>query len=222
MDKNQMIPSEITSAIAQATNPNILVNQGDGIQIQQNSGPISININNVSDSELAKLLPALFNCRPAERPVTHAVEWASLSRTHYSLFVLENEEYRDGVFSIAKDRALQKYTPKELRNKLLNLENIDELKRMPCIFAKRNMYYKGTEAYHPALVGRICDAVPQGEVIKIYFDWFQAFHQQILNQNTALLHMASASLRNELDEEHWAIKRCNLIDAFVTMNIEIK
>lgn len=221
MDNNQMIPSEITSAIAHATNPNILVNQGDGLQIQQNSGPININ---VSAPDLIKLLPEFFNCRPAERPVTHVVEWASLSRTHYSLFVLENEEYKDGVFSIAKDRALQKYTPKEIRDKyrMQNLEDIDELKKMPCIFAKRNMHYKRTETHHPALVGRICGAVPQGEVIKIYFDGFQAFHQQILNQNTALLHMASASLRNELDEEHWAIKRCNLIDAFVAMNIEIK
>ena len=48
MDKNQMIPSEITSAIAQAANPNILVNQGDGIQILQNHGPIRaiLKINN--------------------------------------------------------------------------------------------------------------------------------------------------------------------------------
>ncbi len=221
MDKDQLIPSEIISAIAQTPNPNILVNQGDGIQIQQNSGPINVN---VDGSELTELLSRMFGCRPTGNFVTHAVEWASLSRTHYCLFVLENEEYNDGVFSIAKDRALQKYTPKEVRDKyrMLNLVDIDELRHMPCIFAKRNMHYKGTEPHHPALVGRISDAVPQGEVVKIYFSGFQAFPQQILNQNTALLHMASASLRNELDEEHWAIKQCDLIDAFATMNIEIK
>lgn len=221
MDKNQMIPSEITSAIAQATNPNVLVNQGDGIQIQQNHGPINVNVNG---SELTELLSRMFGCRPTGNFVTHAVEWASLSRTHYCLFVLENEDYSDGVFSIAKDRALQKHTPKGIRDKyrMLNPVNIDELRRMPCIFAKRNMYYKRTEPHHPALVGRISNAVPQGEVIKIYFSGFQAFSQQILNQNTALLHMASAPLRNELDVEHWAIKECNLIDAFVAMNIEIK
>ena len=221
MDKNQMIPSEITSAIAQATNPNVLVNQGDGIQIQQNHGPINVNVNG---SELTELLSRMFGCRPTGNFVTHAVEWASLSRTHYCLFVLENEDYSDGVFSIAKDRALQKHTPKGIRDKyrMLNPVNIDELRRMPCIFAKRNMHYKRTEPHHPALVGRISNAVPQGEVIKIYFSGFQAFPQQILNQNTTLLHMASAPLRNELDVEHWAIKQCNLIDAFVAMNIEIK
>lgn len=220
MDKNQMIPSEITSAIAQAANPNILVNQGDGIQILQNHGPININ---VSGSELIGLL-SMLGAKPADNPVTHIMEWASLSRTHYCLFVLENEEYKDGVFSIAKDRALQKYTPKDVRDKyrMLNPANMDELRKMPCIFTKRNMYYKRTEPHHPALVGRISNAVPQGEVIKIYFSGFQAFSQQILNQNTTLLHMASAPLRNELDVEHWAIKECNLIDAFVAMNIEIK
>lgn len=220
MDKNQMIPSEITSAIAQAANPNILVNQGDGIQILQNHGPININ---VSGSELIGLL-SMLGAKPADNPVTHTMEWASLSRTHYCLFVLENEEYKDGVFSIAKDRTLQKYTPKDVRDKyrMLNPANMDELRKMPCIFTKRNMYYKRTEPHHPALVGRISNAVPQGEVIKIYFSGFQAFSQQILNQNTTLLHMASAPLRNELDVEHWAIKQCNLIDAFVAMNIEIK
>ena len=105
---------------------------------------------------------------------------------------------------------------------MLSLDNIAELKLMPCIFAKRNIRYKETEPGHPALVGRICDIVPQGEVIKIRFNGFQAFPQQILNQNISLLHMASAPLRNELDLEHWAIKRCNLIDAFAAMNIEIK
>lgn len=221
MDEKQLIPREITTAIATAQNPNVLVNQGDGVQIQENYGAISIN---VDEQTLTRLLPAMFNSIPSDKPVTHTVEWASLSRTRYCLFVLENEDYKDGVFSIAKDRALQKYTPKEVREKYRTLcpDSIAELKQMPCIFAKRNMYYSRTEDYHPFLAGRICDIIPQSEEIKIYFNGFQAFSQQLLNQNIKTLHMASASMRNELDEEHWAIKQCNLIDAFTAMNIEIK
>lgn len=129
MDKNQLVPSEITSAIAETANPNILVNQGDGIQIQQNNGPINVN---VSGNELTKLLASMFGCIPTNSTITHAIEWASLSRTHYCLFVLENEEYNDGVFSIAKDRALQKCTPKEIRDRyrMLSLDNIEELKQI--------------------------------------------------------------------------------------------
>lgn len=221
MDEKQLIPKEIATAIAIAQNPNILVNRGDGVQIQENYGAININ---ADEQTLTKLLSAMFNSIPADRPITHTIEWASLSRTHYCLFVLENEEYKDGVFSITKDRALQKYTPKEVREKYRTLcaDSIAELKQMPCIFAKRNMYYRRTEDYHPFLVGRICDIIPQRDEIKIYFSGFQAFSQQLLNQNIKALHMASASMRNELDEEHWAIKQCNLIDAFAAMNIEIK
>lgn len=161
MDEKELIPKEIAGAIAIAQNPNILVNQGDGVQIQENHGPVNIN---ADAQELAKYLSAMFNAIPADKSVTHTVEWASLSRTHYCLFVLENEEYKDGVFSIAKDRALQKYTPKEVREKYRTLctDSIAELKQMPCIFAKRNMYYRRTEDYHPFLVGRMRYHSPEG------------------------------------------------------------
>lgn len=220
MEEKQLIPQELTSAIAKSSQPNILVNQGDGIQILENHGPMTIN---ASPAELAKLMQQMFNAQPAKSPQTHKVEWASLDREHYCLFVLENEEYNDGVFSISKDRSLQKYTPTEVRNKyrILSLQNIESLKRMPCIFAKRNLFYKNTDEYHPALIGRIKDIIAQGENIKIYFYGFQAFPQQILNQNSKFLHMASASARNELDEEHWSIKPCNLIDTFATLGIDI-
>lgn len=221
MDEKQLISQEIASAIAKFPNPSVLVNQGDGVQIKENYGDININID---EQALAKVLSSMFGVSPTDKPITHTVEWASLSRDYYCLFVLENEEYKGGVFSIAKDRALQKYTPREVREKYRTLlqDSIAELKQMPCIFAKCNMYYKRTEAYHPFLAGRICNIIPQGEEIKIYFSGFQPFPQQTLNQNIKLLHMASASMRNELDEEHWAIKQCNLIDAFVSMGLEIK
>lgn len=221
MDEKQLIPQKIATAISKSPNTSVLVNQGDGIQIQENHGAININVN---EQILAKFLPTMFGSVPTDKPVTHVIEWTSLSRTHYCLFVLENEEYKDGVFSIAKDRSLQKYTPKNVRDKyrMLRPEDILELKQMPCIFAKRNMYYRKTEVYHPFLIGRIIDIIPQGEVIKIYFNGFQAFSQQLLNHNSKALHIASASMRNELDEEHWAIKQCNLIKTFAQMNIEIK
>ena len=221
MEKKELIPREVTSAISSAANPNILINQGEGLQIQENHGPININLN---DQSLAKLLSSMFGVAPASVTVTHALEWASLCRTHYCLFVLENEEYKDGVFSIAKDRSLQKYTPQNVRRRYKNIcpETNAELRQMPCIFAKRNMYYKRTEEYHPFLVGRIRDIIPQGESIKIYFCGFQAISQQLLNQNIKSLGMVSAALRNELDEEHWSIKECDLPGVFASLDIEIK
>ncbi len=220
MEDKQIIPRELVSAIANTNNPSILVNQGDGIQIQENRGPITINADTES---LAGLLAQMFHMQPASPPKTHKMEWASLDRNYYCLFVLENEEYGDGVFSISKDCSLQRYTPKEMQDKyrILSPENIVSLKQLPCIFAKRNLFYKSTKEHHPALVGKIENVVAQGETIKIYFRGFQAFPQQILNQNIKSLHMASASMRNELDVEHWSIKPCNLIEVFATLGIDI-
>ena len=221
MEEKGLIPQEVTSAISPTASPNILINQGEGLQIMENHGAININAN---DQTLTKLLQSMFGTAPAGVPVTHTLEWASLCRTHYCLFLLVYEEFKDGVFSIAKDRALLKYTPQDIRSRYKNIcpETIEELRQMPCIFAKRNMYYKRTEEHHPFLAGRICDIVPQGESIKIYFCAFQAIPQQLLNQNIQSLRMASSALRNELDEEHWSIKECDLPGVFASLDIEIK
>ena len=223
MEEKELIPQEVASAISPTAtaSPNILINQGEGLQIMENRGAININ---ADEQMLTKLLQSMFGATPTSVTVTHTLEWASLCRTHYCLFVLENEEYKDGVFCIAKDRALLKYTPQNVRRRYKNIcpETIAELRQMPCIFAKRNMYYKRTEEHHPFLAGRICDVVPQGESIKIYFCGFQAIPQQILNQNIKSLHMVSSALRNELDEEHWSIKECDLPGVFASLDIEIK
>ena len=156
--------------------------------------------------------------------VSYSLEWASLSATSYCLFVLENEEYNCGAFSIAKSRALRNYTTSGYRERYITLspDTIAELTSMPCIFAKRNMHYGSTEASHPALLGRITDIRPQRETIKICFSGFQGVPQQLLNQNVGLLGMVHASLRNELDEEHWSIKGCNLIDVMARLQVDIE
>ena len=220
MEEKQLIPKELASAIAKSVQPNILMNQGDGIQIQENHGPITVN---VTSPELAGSLLPMFNAQPTRSSQTHKIEWASLDREYYCLFVLENEDYSNGAFSVSKDRSLQKYTPKDIRDKyrILSLENIESLKQMTCIFAKRNMFFNSTEDHHPALIVIIENFAEQGETINIFFRGFQAFPQQILNHNIKFLHMASASTRNELDEEHWSIKPCNLIDAFAALGIDI-
>ena len=90
-----------------------------------------------------------------------------------------------------------------------------------CIFVKRNTHYKETDESFPALVGRITEVHEQGENIKILFVPFQTVSQQLLNQNISLLKLAHSFLRNELDEDHWAIKECDLIHTFSAMGITI-
>lgn len=200
-----------------------MINTGSGVQIGTNAGTVNFNFN-CSSPELLQGMIAMFSAKAMPQKVSYTLEWASLSTMSYCLFVLENEEYNCGAFSIAKSRALRDYTPSGYRERYITLNpaSVAELTSMPCIFAKRNMYYGSTEAGHPALLGRITDIRVQRETIKICFSGFQGIPQQLLNQNVGLFGMAFSSLRNELDEEHWSIKDCNLIDAIARLNIDIE
>ena len=223
-DKNEIVPTAAQPtavAFPQATHG--MVNTGSGVQIGTNAGKIEFNINGISPEMLASFM-STFAMPPASQKVSHAVEWASLSQEHYCLFVLENEDYNCGAFSISKRCALQKYTPSACKTRYIDLTPaaVAELTNVPCVFAKRNMYYGYTVENHPALIGRITDIRCQGETVKICFSGFQAVSQQLLNRNIAMFKLAHASLRNELDEEHWSIKECNLLDAMTRLDVTVE
>ena len=222
--KNEIAPAATQPAAVSFPNATQgMINTGSGVQVGTNAGTMNLNINCLTP-ELAQGLMSMFAAQPAPQKVSHKLEWASLNQTSYCLFVLENEEYNHGAFSIAKSCSLRKYTSLEQKERYFDLTPaaVATLTSMPCIFAKRNKYFGFTEASHPALLGRITDMRVQGETIKICFSGFQGIQQQLLNQNIGLLGMAHASLRNELDEEHWAIKNCNLIDAMARLHVDIE
>lgn len=156
--------------------------------------------------------------------VSYAFEWSRLSTEKYNLFVLENEEYDHGVFSISKNCAITRYTSQEdmERFRYLDANAIRELCEMPCIFAKRNAFYNHTEDNHPAVVGRLEKIMNQGETIKFVFKGFQAISQQLLNDNLGALGIARAALRNEFDEEHWSIKPGNLQTILTNLGVIIR
>ncbi len=219
MDKQQL-SNQISQTI---TVPNAYYNQGNGLQIANNSGTINVTC---EGTDLGDLLRSFLSPDGQNKTqnISHAVEWASLNKQYYNLFVLENENFSIGAFSISKEHSLEKYTRMAVKEKFNSLsdEAISIIKTMPCIFAKTNTDYRVTDEYFPALIGRITEVQEQGDNLKFFFVPFQTVPQQILNQNVSLLKMACSSLRNELDEVHWAIKECNLIQAFSNMGITIR
>jgi len=226
------------------------IQQGDGTQIGEVHGDVNIsNTINVTDEQLKRVLADVFKgsipvsvpdnsgapsntsagntasrpASPAPHFVSHAMEWASLSKESYNLFVLENEDYNNGSFCISKSCALRYTEPDDYEAyHLLRMDNIEQIKHMPCIFAKRNSYYGHCDSFQPLVFGRIVDVINQGETIKFVFRGFQANPQQQLNENVTELKIARASLRNEFDEEHWSIKRADLINAIERLGIIIK
>ena len=112
-----------------------------------------------------------------------------------------------------KSCSIKKYTSPDLQDRFRTLsdQNKLELCRMPCIFVRKNPDYKTGSSY-PALLGRLTDIEPQTYNIKLKFEAFQAtVEQQLLNKCTKELGIMKANLRNELDVEHWGIKKGNLI-----------
>lgn len=110
-DIDEKLPAVVQpSDISYPNATQAFINQGSGIQVGTNTGTMTFNFNGLPPDMIASLA-AMFAMQPAQKKVSHALEWASLSTSNYCLFVLENEEYNNGAFSIAKSRALRDYTP---------------------------------------------------------------------------------------------------------------
>ena len=151
---------------------------------------------------------------------SHAADWALLNTEFYNLFVLQNENFKDGSFSLSTDVAL-KNTERELKNKFKTLSS-DLLLHMPCVFAVRNPSYKTAPGYHMAYLGKLTGVTPQGDNIKFCFDIFEKFKQQLINENIRLFNLQETTLRNQLDEVHWSIRTGNLLEIIDNLGIEIK
>lgn len=155
-------------------------------------------------------------------PVSHALEWAGLSHDRFCLFVLDDENYKAGAFAIAKTCALTKYTPDRDYFRPLTLALREEIKQMPCIFAKRNLQRTHTSSDHPVVYGKLTDIVPQGTTIKFCFEQFKVDYQQTINENISRFGLLSSPLRNQLDEEHWCIRYGNLQQILVDLGINVE
>lgn len=191
-------------------------NYGPGPQILNNSGPvnntvivIANGITYTQDLALVKdLLKDLYNVR--ENSILPVPDWRRLSRTHFCLFVLDNGVYDAGVFAIAKTRALE-YTPDREKYRHLGPLVIDEILKMPCIFAKRNSYYKLADKNVDVLLGRVTDIIKQEATITFRFEVYSHFPQQIINDNLRYLDILGNDLMSQLDREHWSIRNGDLI-----------
>jgi len=149
---------------------------------------------------------------------SHAADWALLNTELYNVFVVENEKYNSGCFSIAKSVAL-KYTEDEEYMKFSSLNA--ELLKLPCVFASKNQAFKTAPECYPALVGYITEIKPQRDLIKFSFVDCGQLRQQFINENLHLFGLKSTTVRNQLDEEHWCIKRGNLLKIVDELGITI-
>ena len=178
---------------------------------------------NVDSPEAVAVLRELFGGNIQNR--SHALEWASLNTERFNLFVLENENYQNGMFCMGKRVSLERYTDKEFKDffKPLSPKAKDELKKMPCIFARKNISFKTAGNPHPAALGRLTDIDCQGEQIRFCFELFKPFiEQQFINDHIKEFGLRFVTVRNQLDEEHWSIRAGNLPQIIAGFGIQIE
>ena len=194
---------------------------GDAVAVGVVYGDI---VNNQLSPEMMAQWQTIFGWAQSQmqqqQTISHAMEWAGLNHEKFCLFVLDNETYKAGAFSIAKSRAL-KYSPDRERFLPLTEELRAEIRQMPCIFAKRNQTYKCTTPDHPVIYGRITEIIPQAATIKFCFEPFKTAYQQTINENISLYGLLSTTLRNQLDEEHWCIRNGNLQQVLLNLGIRV-
>lgn len=190
---------------------------GEGTAIGVVNGGITINASND--------FTALFLRAAGQQPPTsHIAEWASLNQERFNVFVLENEKYSCGVFSIGRKIALTKHTSKEYKDHFNSLTDsiIHELLDMPCLFAIKNQDYMTAFNGCPAFLGRLTQIQCQEETIRFEFKSFKTFNQKLINDNIQRFHLSLSTVRNQLDVEHWSIRNGNLIQIAADMGIIIE
>ncbi|MEL7608827.1 MAG: hypothetical protein AAGU74_04930 [Bacillota bacterium] len=142
---------------------------------------------------------------------------------YYNLFVVGEESFNSDHFLVPKDRALTESTIQEVKDALASLspEAVATIKTFPALFASENHFYGRTDDTQNAYYGFVTDVKIQDNGIKIYFRTLNSVPQQQINEIAAELGLGRASLFNELNRTHWAIKRINLVEVLHDAGISV-
>ena len=147
----------------------------------------------------------------------------ALNMDYYNLFVIGNETFCDGHFTVPKDRALTESMSPEVKAQFsaLSEEAVLQIKTFPSLFVSENHDYGKTDDDHQACFGLVTGVKIQDNGIKIYFRPLWTVPQQKLNEIASKIALQGASSFNELNRTHWAIKKVNLIEELKAAGISV-
>ena len=191
-------------------NSTILVQTGEkSVQVAQ-----AQNVNHVVNLILPAMTPG---------PTGSGGTNVNLNMDYYNLFVLGDETYYDGHFTVPKDRALTECMSQEAKDQFsaLGKDAVSQIKTFPSIFACENHGYGKTDDTHQAYFGLVTDVKIQDNGIKIHFRPLSTIPQQRLNEIAFQIAIQGASSFNELNRTHWAIKKVNLIEELKAAGISV-
>lgn len=223
MEKNELVridPTGFLPASPVPTTVNVLRNTGSGTQIHTVSGDYVVNLILRTAEDISAVQELIKTGRDSSCTLA---ELAIMNQDKFNVFVLENEDFKNGVFNLSNSKCLKKHISKENLKRYGKGDPVAfaELKTFPCIFATRNLEYKNTSEYHVALLGRLAEITPQRGHIKFSFNVCKEVNQNRLNRNMRYLGMFERDARNELDDEGWSVKDGCLLNKLRTIGVEL-
>lgn len=223
MEKNEIVRKD--SAVLVPENPPSqsliqMLNAGNGTQIHTVSGDYVVNLILRTAEDISAVQELI---KVGKDSSCTLAELAIMNQDKFNVFVLENEDFKNGVFNLTNGKCLKKHISKENLKKYGKGDPaaFAELKTFPCIFATRNLEYKKTSEYHVALLGRLAEITPQRGHIKFSFNVCKEVNQNKLNRNMKYLGMFERDARNELDDEGWSVKDGCLLNNLRTIGVEL-
>ena len=190
-------------------NSTILVQTGEkSVQVAQ-----AQNVNHVVNLILPAMTPG---------PIGSGAS-VNLNMDYYNLFVIGDETFCGGHFTVPKDRALTESMSSEVKAQFaaLSEDAVSQIKTFPSLFASENHGYGKTDDAHQACFGIVTDVKIQDNGIKIHFHPLWAVPQQKLNEIAFNIALQGASSFNELNRTHWAIKKVNMIEELKAAGISV-
>lgn len=126
----------------------------------------------------------------------------NLNKEYYNLFCMTDDDMEYNIICIPKDKALTQYIHDDIKQKYATLQNVDDIKKMPCLFINNKK----------AVFGIIKDIKIQECFIKIKFKNINNVSIEDINNKFNELNIWNSRYRSELDFVHWTIKKVNLMD----------
>lgn len=216
VDEAQVLPvvasqGQLPAAAAQ------LINNGNGPQIACVKGDVNIGPN-FTKKDVEELIRSITTNR------VDPMRLSSLRSGKYNLFVVENEEFKTGSFSIPLSKCMTKNISRENKNRYgaMDAGAFAELKQFPCIFAARNQEFLRTTETHQAIFGVIDDLKLQGDLVKVAYLPYMIFCQNILNDHPAQFGLFAKPVRNEMDACHWTVKDVDLIQILKVFGVDVQ
>ena len=162
------------------------------------------------------------NAHTDTRPLPLSFGGMSPSREYYNLFVIGDEQFATGSFTVAKDTALVTYIEPEVKKKFFRIRSssvVRQILTLPSLFMSENRDFKESRPGQKAILGRVTDIEIKTNDIKISFELEIQLFQQVITDISQSLGISGNPGLSELNNTHWTIKQIDLLQVLADAGI---